>query len=464
MTALDLDDIQGLILRGYRKDFASHLVLRIDDPAAFRRVLAPLTEENLDSPYITVATHWKLKPPEDEDAVSCVNIAFTCKGLEALGKPVRTFPEAFTQGARTRAEKKAGETGPNHPDRWTEDSLTRDDAHAILSVHADTEDERDRVIRDIGLEPATTELGRFDAHRLGGRDVEHFGYEDGISQPTIEGAPPSLPRDPLPPVKAGNFVLGQTGERQIPVPEPAELGLNGSFAAFRVMYQNVPAFLDFLDTESARLGIDKELLAAKLCGRWRNGEPLVMRSPGAPANTVPDENLNDFDYEATREFPESDRLGLLCPRGAHIRRAFPRSQRVIDDFSGSTRRIVRRAMPYGEAYDPAKPDQDRERGLVGMFICASLEEQYEYVMRQWLNDGLFTGGRLGRAKDPLTGANEPASSRFEAPGTPRVNVTGFPAFVVTRGCAYVFLPSMRALKYLARSRRSRRIRTAPSSS
>lgn len=449
MTELDLDDVQGLVLRGYRKDLASHLVLRIEDPDAFRRVLVPLTQEDLESPYITVATDWKEKPPKDEDATSCVNIAFTAKGLEALGvESLASFPEAFRQGAKARAEKHAGETGPDHSDLWQEKSL--DEAHAILSVFADSETERETVIGAIGLEPAASIVRRFDAHHLGGRDVEHFGYVDGISQPTIEGnAPPTRPRDPLPPVKAGDFVLGLEGVRKVPVPEPPELGLNGSFAAFRVMYQNVPAFLEFLATESSRLGIDKELLAAKLCGRWRNGEPLVMRPAGAPAKTVADDNLNDFDYEATPQFPQSDREGLLCPRGAHIRRAFPRSQRVIDDFDGLRRRIVRRAMPYGEEYDPAKPDQDPERGLVGMFICASLEEQYEYVMRHWINDGLFAGGRLGRTKDPLIGSNEPANSRFEPPGQPRVEATGFPAFVETRGCAYVFLPSMRGLRYLA---------------
>jgi deferrochelatase/peroxidase EfeB len=454
MTELDLDDIQGLILRGYRKDFASHLVLRIDDAGAFKRVLGPLTEENLESPYVTVATDWRNKPPRNEPATSCVNIAFMFEGLRALGvsdESLGSFPEAFRQGAKARAKDKAGETGPNLPDSWQEASLISGEAHVILSVHADTEDERERVIRAIGLDAAATVLRRFDAHRLGGRDVEHFGYVDGISQPTIErNAPPTYPRDPLPPVKAGEFVLGHAGEREVPVPEPPVLGLNGSFAAFRVMYQDVPGFLEFLATESTRLGIDQELLAAKLCGRWRNGEPLVMRPAGAPAKTIPDANLNDFDYEATAAFPENDREGLLCPRGAHIRRAFPRHQRVVDDFDGLKRRIVRRGMPYGPEYDPAKPDPGPvERGLVGMFICASLEEQYEYVMRHWLNDGLFAGGRLGRTKDPLTGANDPADSRFTAPGMPRVQVTGFPAFVITRGCAYVFLPSMRALKHLA---------------
>jgi deferrochelatase/peroxidase EfeB len=454
MTLLDLDDIQGLILRGYRKDFASHLVLRIDDADAFRRVLGALTEENVESPYVTVATDWTRKPPEDAPATRCVNIAFTYHGLQRLGvdeQSLATFPDAFREGAAARAAKHAGETGVNHPDEWRERCLKSDEAHVILSVYADTGEERDRVIDEMRVSsPAATTLGRYDAHRLDGRDVEHFGYLDGISQPTIEGnAPPTYPRDPLPPVKAGNFVLGHEAGRPIPVPDPPRLGRNGSFAAFRVMYQNVPAFLGFLAAESSRLGIDRELLAAKLCGRWRNGEPLVMRPPGAPARTVPDANLNDFDYEATAAFPQSDRDGLLCPRGAHIRRAFPRSQRVVDDFDGTRRRIVRRGMTYGPKYEPGDAEADSERGLVGMFICASLQDQYEYIMRHWLNDGLFAGGRLGRTKDPLTGANDPAESRFQAPGSRPMEVTGFPAFVVTRGCAYVFLPGMRGLRHLA---------------
>ena len=107
-------------------------------------MLAPLTEENEDSPYITVAEDWKRKPPENEDATSCVNIAFTYAGLEALGvRTLDTFPEAFRQGARARAKDKAGETGPNDPGHWCEEALTGPDAHVILSVHAKTEKERD---------------------------------------------------------------------------------------------------------------------------------------------------------------------------------------------------------------------------------------------------------------------------------------------------------------------------------
>ena len=461
MTDLDLSDIQGLIVRGYRKDVASHLVLRIDEPGGFKAVLRDLAEEDAKSgPFVTVAEDWKDKlaawwrPPGSDGSAEnarthpghCINIGFTFAGLQALGlepQILDSFPEDFRCGPVARSHLIC-ETGPSAPEHWVT-SLRSDEAHVIVSVYADSHDELAAVTEDIcgRARDAAEKIEQFDAQRLNGTDVEHFGYVDGLSQPTIEGAPRAGLKDPFPPVPAGEFILGQPAFRKNRVPD--QIGVNGSYAAFRVMRQDVVAFKAFLKTESQRLGIGQELLAAKLCGRWRNGEPLAMRPANAPGATIPYENLNTFDYESTPEFPQGDRDGVLCPRGAHIRRAFPRSQRVVDDFDGFKRRIVRRGMPY----DWELPT-GHERGIVGMFICASLENQFEYVMRQWLNDGLFTGGRLGRSKDPLTGANDPGDSRFVTPGTPYVETTGFPRFVTTRGCAYLFLPSRSALRHMAR--------------
>ena len=457
-SELDLDDIQGIVIRGYRKDLARHLVLRIDEPAGFKEMLGNLADEDLATgPFITVASDWTDKPPNlDGPSPRCVNIGFTFDGLKALGlsdESLDSFPQEFREGAAARAEEHAYERGPSAPEHWME-WLRSADTHAIVSLYAENDEQLaiiDGGIREMAAGAATA-IEHFDAHRLDGTDTEHFGYADGLSQPTIAGVEPRTGlRDPFPPVPAGEFILGHptyAGPPRTPLPMPAKLGHNGSFAAFRVMEQDVDSFERFLATESRRAGIDPELLAAKLCGRWRNGEPLVMRPPDVPAGTIARENLNAFDYEATRAFPGGDHDGLICPHGAHIRRAFPRSQRVVDDGDGFRRRIIRRGMPYGPRYNPADPTAD-ERGIVGMFICASLRDQFEYVMREWLNDGLFTGGRLGRSKDPLTGANDESDSRFVAPGSPYADATGFPRFVTTRGCVYLFLPSMTALRHMA---------------
>jgi deferrochelatase/peroxidase EfeB len=284
------------------------------------------------------------------------------------------------------------------------------------------------------------------AHRLNRSDYEHFGYRDGISQPTLDGVEPRIGlKDPLPPVPARAVVLGPDSLEPPGISEPMpSIGLNGSFAAFRMMHQDVAAFEAFLVDAAARNDVDPELVAAKICGRWRNGDPLMLRLE--PDGEIPHHDRNHFDYETTEAFVGGDREGLVCPRGAHIRRAFPRSQRVIDDLTGLHRRIVRRAMPYGPRWREDEPD-GIERGLVGYFICASLEHQFEYVMRNWINDGLFTGGRLGRARDPLTGAAQPEDARFHAPGT--LEATDIPQFVTTRGCLYLFLPGLAALAELA---------------
>lgn len=197
--------------------------------------------------------------------------------------------------------------------------------------------------------------------------------------------------------------------------------------------------------------MSEEKLAAKICGRWRNGTPLVL-SPDTdtPDPPIPPEQLNNFDYVAWNDGSggPGDLRGLRCPIGAHIRRANPRSQRVVGG-GGHLHRVVRRGLPYGPAYDPAAPDDGIERGLLGQFICVSLRDQFEFLMREWVNSGTFAAGLRG-AKDPMVGDNVPESSRFVIPTAagPQV-VAGFSRFVTTRGGAYCFLPGISALRHIA---------------
>ena len=456
MTDLDLDDIQGLILRGYRKPTACHLLFRIDRREAFGAMLADLaTEDHASGPYITAAADWIDKPPAGVQPTHCVNIGLTFGGLKALGLPsssLESFPEEFRQGAVARASE-VGDTGPSAPEHWAP-SLLSPDAHGLLSVFADSPEELESVSADLrrAARGAATELDHFDARALPG-EVAHFGYRDGLSQPTIEGAPMAGLPDPFPLAPPGEFLLGYPSQHPgftFPVPEPEALGRNGSFGAFRILEQDVHAFERFLTEESDRAGIDRELLAAKIVGRWRNGVPLVM-SPDTDSldPPIPQERLNQFDYVKTAEVEQDyhDPKGLMCPVGSHIRRTNPRSQRIAGG-GGLTHRIVRRGLPYGPPYDPEHPDDGHGRGLVGMFIGVSLSDQFEFLMSEWVNDGAFAAG-LGRTKDPLVGANEVHESAFGIPGPTPVQVSGFPRFVTTKGGAYCFLPSMTALRQLA---------------
>ena len=87
--------------------------------------------------------------------------------------------------------------------------------------------------------------------------------------------------DPLPgqgrPIKAGEFILGYPGEAGVPLPmpQPDMLGRNGTFVGFRKYQSRVGAFNRFLRANGSTEE-ERELLAAKLVGRWRSGAPLTL--------------------------------------------------------------------------------------------------------------------------------------------------------------------------------------------
>jgi hypothetical protein len=181
----------------------------------------------------------------------------------------------------------------------------------------------------------------------------------------------------------------------------------------------------------------REIVAANLCGRWRNGVPLAL-SPDTP-NPLPPVAMENFDYSETS----------TCPYGAHIRRANPRGGKIVQRVANHSRRLIRRGTPYGPVYDPEHPDVTVERGLLGNFIGANLGAQFEAMSCDWLNLGL-QDPRVTGSNDPLLGANDPETSWFDMPlkTGETIRLRGLPRFVQTRGGAYTFLPSISAIRYL----------------
>lgn len=464
---LDYADIQGTILRGYRVDFARHLVLRVVAPGPARRFLGSLVAGAPGLPRITTAERWTTKP-------ACfVNVGVTCAGLQALGVPAEalaSFPATFQTGATDPATAAlVGDVGASAPANWVGGLADAAGAHVILSVWAlesrSVVEEASAALRG-AFAGAFAELSALDATALPDNKV-HFGYTDNISQPHVEGAPPTKrPRpDQQPVAPAGEFLLGHTnqygGTYQVS-PEP--LSTNSSFAAFRMLEQDVAGFEQFLELYSSKAGTDVETLAAKVCGRWRNGVPLVL-SPDSPTPDppLPADRINDYDYVSTDPALD-DTFGYKCPVGSHMRRANPRGQKVVGGGQ-HLHRIIRRAMPYGPPYDPRRPDEE-PRGLVGYFINADLTNQFEFVMSQWVNQSDFVSSVPGQnganpvknisGQDVVLGVNDPSSSSLTLSSPPSGStgwenhqVTGFNRFVTTRGGAYCLLPSITAILYLA---------------
>jgi deferrochelatase/peroxidase EfeB len=465
--ALDLADIQGNLLRGYRSANARHFALEVGPPAGGAAFLAGLISgDERRSPQITTAEHWEDKPHYT------LNVGLTWAGLEALGVPqpvLADFPTAFQQGPAVRAEQEdpdypdgvgLGDIGDSAPSNWILGGPNTLSVHMMLSLYTDEHrhqriDALTQTLRELFEAHGVTEISTHDANALRHGEV-HFGYRDGIAQPQIDGSPGRFRPDMQPKASPGDFLLGRDyvniyGGNYLESLPPA-LGDNATYAAFRMLRQDVHAFEQFIHHRAERWELDPELVAAKLLGRWRSGVPLMLAPQTAQTEPpISEHQLNEFDYAPalghTTYYDDVD--GRRCPIGSHIRRLNPRGSLVMG--RPHSRRLVRRGMPYGPPYDPANPKDGVERGLMGLFICGDLEMQYEFILRVWANEDIATHGLRG-TRDPIIGAQPEIGGQFVVrtdDSRDPIVMSGLRRLVQTRGSVYVLIPGIGGLRYLS---------------
>jgi len=460
-------DIQGNILRGYHKTRVRHLILEVTDRAEARRWLAASVSGRTNTvPQITTEEPWETKPD------TTFNIGVTFEGLQALGvaqSSLDSFPTEYKEGMTARATK-LGDVGDSAPNNWRAPFDKPQRIHLIATVFADEAAQLDRLKQQaLGGTRGFNLLGQRDGWCFNG-DIVHFGYTDNISQPKfaeIHDAD-SLSDDPQPFAPLGTVLLGYDTNFEglvWHIPEPFALGHNGTFNAFRILEQDVKGFEDYLDQAADELmthpngnellpfgaettigaGLSRraalrEVVAAHMCGRWRDGTPMAL-SPDRPDPWI---NRTNLDYDDPVRFPN----GRRCPFGSHVRRTNPRGAKIVQRVANFSRRLIRRGMPYGPAFDPAHPDKE-ERGLLGNFIGASLGAQFEAMSCDWVNVGL-QDPRVTGSNDPLIGANTLETGWFDLllKSGATIRLRKLPRFVTTRGGVYTFLPSIAAIRYL----------------
>jgi deferrochelatase/peroxidase EfeB len=496
-TPEDAADTQALLKTGFDDLYCCYLLLRVADGGRARAWLR--TQLPGVTRFDQIGSGKRL--------THALQVAFTSSGLRKLGLDehlMEQFAPEFAIGLADdpSRSRRLGDVGANDPTKWIWGSGTKE-PHVLLIMF--DESEQIRILADRlsagALTAGFSEVRILDSGDMG--DREPFGFHDGASQPAIDwkgertpGSDADMEFHNL--IATGEFLLGYpneyglyterpllgpqvAGAASLPVAEdePAlrDLGRNGSYLVFRQLHQDVRGFWRWVQREAGG-GDDAAVeLAEAMVGRHIKGEPFaglgnqdipgVKNKPGYPRN--------DFTYSR-------DRSGQVCPIGAHIRRANPRTgdyptgrtsliKRLLtlfgltgtaeDDRIASARfhRILRRGREYGrelDRHEALKPDApDPQSGLHFICLNANPARQFEFVQGAWMASAKFAG--LSTEQDPLLGNRAPfpgtqATDRFTRPtaeGPCRV-AAGLPQFVTIVGGAYFFLPGHRALSWMLR--------------
>ncbi len=443
MDDLQLNDIQGLILRSYTGEpynlrTARFLFISIEEQNAGGAWL------NKVVPDITSVSSLR------SNLKTCNNLAFTYSGLKVLGLPPQVlgnFPLDFQEGMQQRS-KILGDDFKSAPSNW--ETYFDDDLHAVLIIYASDQttlnQEADRQINLMDSSKIKV-IGQQDAEKLPG-GIEHFGFSDGGSQPIVEGdSIASHPGQDI--IKPGEFILGypnQDGDIQSAI--LSEIGANSTFLVYRKLYQDVALFRSYIaevatNPKSAPPFDNSDFIAAKIVGRWQSGAPLVL-SPNQEDEALGNDPTRNNDFNYLNEDPR----GLKCPLGSHIRRTNPRDALLRNDPIGSKlqvnkHRILRRGIAYGSLLPVGiQQDDTVDRGLIFISIQTNIAKQFEFVQREWINNPIFHG--LSKDKDPIVGnSNMDADMTIQKEPVSK-KLRNLPRFTTTKGGTYLFLPGLKA--------------------
>jgi Dyp-type peroxidase family len=332
---------------------------------------------------------------------------------------------------------------------------------------------------------------------------EHFGFDDGVSQPGIRGRASAAADDfiterhiyasDIPAawlygypgqdlVWPGEFVLGYPATGPDPlVPGPLSEARpawtrNGSFLVYRRLRQDVGLFWRTMREEASRLaklhgfqGLTEDRLAARLVGRWQSGAPF-NRVPAGDNQDLGNNPLanNNFLFDSDTpsaalangqtdpyERAKADPVGITCPWAAHIRKVNVRDSG--SDIGGRiatySRRLLRVGVAFGKSledrYGEGPDPQNGDRGLLFLSIQASIENQFEFLQARWMNDP--SRPKMPGGHDMIVGQNAAAEGGVRrctifGSGLQQEEVRAAGQSVIPTGGGYFFVPSVSALR------------------
>jgi Dyp-type peroxidase family len=518
-----MDEIQGLAIPGFFKPHMTLLGVRYEGDLAirnFKKFLAQLASEVSNAHqtlgnrrnYRALRAQQKTLYPADAKPVVLTAIGFGSKGLIKLTPGATAIPSAAYQEGLLNRSALLGDpidnTAEGHPSRWIVGG-PESELDALIVIGGDERSHVDKCAHDLrkrilptGARILYDENGDVRADQRG---HEHFGFDDGVSQPGIRGRasdklddfiedrhidPSQKPESSLfgwpgqDLVWPGEFVLGYSATSPDPLipgtvsPAVPAWTRNGSFLVFRRLRQNVGLFWRTIRDEAERLsklpGFEAftiDSLAARLVGRWPSGAPVNRVPDGDDAKLGMDPAANNhfrFDSD-TRILPlvsrpqdqyplaKADPAGVTCPWAAHIRKVNVRDSGSDMGGRDSTyvRRILRTGIPFGKSlpdrFTDDKNDPEKgNRGLLFLCIQSSIDSQFEFLVSRWMGDESrpkTPGGHdvfIGQNATPHEGRERRCTIFGKA--LQQAQIATKSEWVIPTGGGYFFLPSISALK------------------
>ncbi|QRW15530.1 Dyp-type peroxidase family [Rhizoctonia solani] len=451
---VNLQNIQARVFPKKKQEF---IFFNIKDAVQFKAALPKL---KVDTSHNVLGIRRQIETAKARDAhaivsVALVNISFSRSGLTALG--IFEHPggpdDPFEKGQLADAAN-LGDVGTRMPDDSFDPSWElafKSPLDGVLNVAGDSLQRVKSKIAEIeaifgrSIEVINQLKGTVRPRENKGH--EHFGWSDGISNPTLRnvgGIPAPLPGQLV--VSPGVIICGRLAD---PVADRPEWATDGSFLAFRKLQQLVPEFRDFLlknplqeTYPDRRKG--SELLGAKLFGRWPSGAPIQL-SPldDDPALGADPQRNNLFNYP--NDHGDAGQNG--CPYSAHIRKTQPRGDLAPSATEQSG--VFRTSIAYGpELSEDEKNGNTTEfsRGLAFLCYQSSLNHGFRFIQTSWANNIDFINGRgIRPGYDAIIGQN--SGRARETLGTTEGYSKSLPMdFVVSCGGEYFFSPSIEALR------------------
>lgn len=354
-----LNDLQANILKRHQMEVTHYYFLQFLNHKECQEFLV-----NLSNHLTTARQQLEGQTPYN------LNIYLTHAGYQFLNLPKGVIPdeEAFAEGmqARTKLSTEAV------LEVFEEDQSI----HAVILLAYQNIEEIDnkevlaamkvlnkkKKLNSDAFKVLFTQSGQLE-NPLG----EDFQFEDGISNPRFFPGAFSSTKTARHAIRATELSPMQLVLKPDHSGDKAySCGSYGVFAKFAINEKAIEAVVEELQQA---LGIGEDLAKANILGRFMDGTPLSISDKATAYPT------NDFNYQELINSnkgvkkAKNDNDGSRCPFHTHIRKANPRQK------GEENRRIVRRGLFYEEA---------DEKGLLFISFQNSLEEQFEYILNNWM--------------------------------------------------------------------------------